>query len=63
MVGSMQTFIVRVYRFQTDQPNSLVGVVESVNDEKREKKAFTNLDDLWVILNSQMKGVKRGGEK
>ena len=43
-------FIVRIYRFEKDNPKSLVGVVEEVG--VKGKKAFTNYDELWEILNS-----------
>ena len=49
----LANYIVRIYRFQKNNPRHLVGVVESVEGERREKKAFTNLDDLWEILNCQ----------
>lgn len=48
----MENYIVRIYRFEKGNPRSLVGIVESVEGERREKRAFTNLDDLWEILNS-----------
>lgn len=47
----MDTYIVRIYRFQKDNPRSLVGTVESVEANKREKSAFSNVDELWEILN------------
>ena len=50
----MENYIVRIYRFEKDNPRGLVGIVESVEGERRGKKAFTNFDDLWEILNSQM---------
>jgi len=50
----MENYIVRIYRFQKDNPRGLVGIVESVEGERREKRAFTNLEDLWRILNSQL---------
>ena len=50
----MENYIVRIYRFQKDNPRKLVGIVESVEGEERGKRAFANLDDLWGILNSQM---------
>ncbi len=51
----MENYIVRIYRFEKDNPRHLVGIVESVpEDKKRGKRAFTNLDELWEILNSQM---------
>ena len=51
---TVENYIVRIYRFQKNNPRQLVGIVESVENEGREKRAFTNLDDLWEILNSQM---------
>ena len=42
-------YIVRIYRHEKDKPHKLVGVVEEVGVE--EKKAFSNLDELWNILN------------
>ncbi len=60
----IETYIIRIYRFQKDNPRHLVGIVESVEDEKKRKRAFTNLDDLWEILNSQMSETdiqKQGG--
>ena len=53
----MENYIIRIYRFEKDNPRGLVGIVESVEGERREKRAFTNLDDLWEILNSQMSGT------
>lgn len=50
----MENYIVRIYRFEKDNPRGLVGIIESVEGERREKRAFTNFDDLWEILNSQM---------
>jgi hypothetical protein len=47
----MESYIVRIYRFKKDNPRHLVGIVESVEGERREKRAFVNLDDLWDILN------------
>jgi hypothetical protein len=50
----MENYIVRIYRFEKDNPRGLVGIVESVEGGQREKRAFTNLQDLWEILNSRM---------
>jgi predicted transcriptional regulator YdeE len=41
-------YIVRVYRISRKKPHSLVGVVEQVG--VKEKKAFTNVQELWEIL-------------
>jgi hypothetical protein len=45
-----QSYIVRVYRHDKDNPRELVGLVEEVGKEGR--RGFTNLDELWGILNS-----------
>jgi hypothetical protein len=50
----MENYIIRIYRFEKDNPRGLVGIVESVEGESRGKRAFTNLEDLWKILNSQL---------
>jgi hypothetical protein len=46
----VESYIVRIYRGEKDNPRSFVGIVEEVSAE--EKKAFTNLEELWAILNS-----------
>ncbi len=50
----VESYIIRIYRFQKDNPRHLVGIVESVEGERRGRRAFTNFDDLWEILNSQI---------
>lgn len=50
----VENYIVRIYRFEKDNPRHLVGIVESVEGEGREKRAFTSFDDLWEILNSRL---------
>ena len=42
-------YIVRIYRHEKDRPRTIVGIVEEVGAEG--KRAFTNLDELWEILN------------
>jgi len=42
--------IIRIYRFKEDNPRHLLGVVEEVG--VKGKKAFTNYDELWEILNA-----------
>lgn len=51
---TVENYIVRIYRFEKNNPRNLVGIVESVESEGRGKRAFTSLDDLWEILNSQV---------
>lgn len=52
----MKNYIIRIYRQENDNPKKLVGVEEEPEVEGR--KAFTNLDELWGILNP----VKAAGE-
>lgn len=41
-------YVLRIYRFDKNNPRHLVGVVEEVGIKG--KKAFTNYDELWDIL-------------
>lgn len=50
----METYIVRIYRFEEENPRSLVGIVESVEGGRRERRSFTGFEDLWEILNARM---------
>lgn len=51
---STESYIVRVYRREEDNPQGLVGLVELV--ETQEKKSFRNLDELLEIFNSRTRG-------
>lgn len=42
-------YVLRIYRFGKSNPRHLVGVVEEIGIKG--KKAFTNYDELWDILN------------
>ena len=58
----MKNYIVRIYRHEKDNPKKLVGLVEEPEVEGR--KAFTNLDELWGILNPvKAAGVTRGNKE
>jgi hypothetical protein len=48
--GSLKNYIVRIYRVEREKQRKIVGVVEE--PEIDGKKAFTNIDELWGILNS-----------
>ncbi len=60
----MESYLVRIYRREEDNPRLLVGVVEEPGGN--EKKAFQNLYELWDILNpikknpGQSSGNRRG---
>ena len=44
----METYIVRIYRRETDDHRMLAGTVEEPG--KPEKKVFTSVKELWNIL-------------
>ena len=46
-------YIIRIYRYKKDKPQSFVGIVGEVG--KKGKKAFNTYDELWEILNSTTK--------
>ncbi len=43
------SYVVRIYRHEKDNRRMLVGTVEKVGKEGR--SAFTNMDELWKIMN------------
>jgi hypothetical protein len=49
----MNSYLVRIYRKADNNPRVLVGVVEEVG--AMEKKAFSDLHELWDILNTNKK--------
>ncbi|MEW6377580.1 MAG: hypothetical protein AB1502_17555 [Thermodesulfobacteriota bacterium] len=54
-------YVVRIYRFDENNPRQLVGVVEEVGIKG--KKAFTNYDELWDILISSRSIRQRQKQK
>ncbi len=50
----MNSYLVRIYCKAENNPRMLIGVVEEVG--VKEKKAFSNLYELWDILNPVKKG-------
>ena len=47
------TYIVRIYGSKKGKPRGILGVVEQIGVKGR--KAFTDYDGLWEILNSAKK--------
>jgi hypothetical protein len=56
--GVLESYIIRIYRYENNNPRSFVGVVEEVGVP--EKRAFTNLEELWDIL--KFKNSREGGD-
>ncbi len=54
----METYILRVYRRLADQPNSLVGILQSV--QSREEFPFRSFAELRVLLLSSHNGAPEG---
>ena len=46
----MKDYVLRIYRRDKNDPRRVVGVVEEIGVEGN--RAFSNLDELWSILNS-----------
>ena len=57
----MESYIILIYRGDKKHPRGLVGIVEEVG--KKEKRAFTNLDELWDILNASRDRSKKRSHK
>jgi hypothetical protein len=49
----VDSYLVRIYRKDLNNPRMLVGIVQQVGAE--EKEVFSNLDELWSILNPKKK--------
>jgi len=54
----LDSYVVRVYRQEKNNPRLLVGTVEKVG--QRGRSAFTNMDELWEIVDE---GVESSGLK
>jgi hypothetical protein len=62
MLNCRDTYIVRVYRYTPNNPRAIIGVVETIGNQGRQ--AFTNLDELWEILNEKKgKAAKETGRE
>jgi hypothetical protein len=55
------SYIVRIYRYEKDNPGMLVGLVEEVGIDRQ--RGFTSIEELWRILNSARESERRGGNK
>ena len=56
----MESYLVRIYRREEDNPRLLVGVVEEPGANG--KRAFSNLYELWDILNPLRQRGAGGGK-
>jgi len=56
----LKDYLIRIHRREKNDPRILVGVVEEVGVEGN--KAFSNLDELWEILNPNKRGPAKSKE-
>jgi hypothetical protein len=56
----MESFIVRIYRQEKDNPENLVGTIEHVDSGS--KKAFKQIKELWETLNNTKEKAKKNNE-
>ena len=55
-----RTYIIHLYRYEEDEPDSLVGIVEDVEEGTKDK--FGSMDELWQRLKpakSRKRDVKK----
>ena len=57
----MDTYVIRIYRRDENDPRIFVGVVEEVG--VKGNRAFGNLDELWFILNSSKAKTSQGKKR
>jgi hypothetical protein len=53
----MDSYVIRIYRKKEDNPRHLIGIVEKVGIGER--KVFSNLNELWSILNPGKRSADR----
>lgn len=56
---SLKNYVLRIYRYENKRPDKLVGIVEEVGVE--DKRAFTNMDELWQILSHTVTNPHNSG--
>ncbi len=58
MDNCLDSYVIRIYRRNSEDPQQVVGLVEIISSE--EKKAFRTFDELREILQPEnIKGVKK----
>jgi hypothetical protein len=56
----MESYIVRIYRRNIDDPREIIGLVEIVGSDM--KKSFNTFDELRMIINNETKTIIRDGK-
>lgn len=51
----MESYLIRIYRYQPDNPQRLVGTLQGLEGmEQKASLAFTGPDELWAALQQQL---------
>ena len=57
----METYIVRIYRRDNEEPSKIVGVLEGVEDKSNKQKIFHTAEELLDILTGKKKTYHEDG--
>ncbi len=57
LTDGSDSYLIRIYRYMDTQSRKIVGTAEKVGDKG--KQGFTNVDELWDILNARRRGEGR----
>jgi hypothetical protein len=58
-LSTADSFIVRIYRIDTENPKKLTGLVEAM-DGSGERTPFTDIIELAAVLNGLVSGHRKG---
>jgi len=61
VIITMNSYIVRIYREEENNPRNFVGTVEEAG--AGEKRVFTSLDELWAVLNPAEKEKREKSQR
>ena len=56
-MDSIDTYIIRIYRRDKDDPRNIAGLVEIIGRD--EKMTFTSRDELWGVLMNDPDGREK----
>jgi hypothetical protein len=59
---TLESFIVRIYRIDTEDPRKIAGLAEAT-DGSGKRESFTDLEELGAILGRRGRGTRKGRKK
>src|SRR3990172_7334686 len=57
LTDGSDSYLIRIYRYMDAQSRKIVGTAEKTGDKG--KQGFTDMDELWDILNARRRGEGR----